>query len=47
MMNHMKNIELLGLARAKIIKENKDINERRKKIKALIDLSVDELKEKI
>ena len=29
------------------IKENKDINERRKKIKALIDLSVDELKEKI
>ena len=40
-------IELLGLARAKIIKENKDINERRKKIKALIDLSVDELKEKI
>lgn len=30
-------IELLGLARAKIIKENKDINERRKKIKALID----------
>ena len=41
------DIELLGLARAKIIKENKDINERRKKIKALIDLSVDELKEKI
>ena len=34
-------------AMLKIIKENKDINERRKKIKALIDLSVDELKEKI
>ena len=40
-------IELLGLARKKIIEENKDIKERRKKIKALIDLSIDELKEKI
>ena len=40
-------IELLGLARKKIIEENKDIKERRKKIKALIDLSVEELKEKI
>ena len=40
-------IELLGLARRKIIEENKDIKERRKKIKALIDLSIDELKEKI
>lgn len=40
-------IELLGLARKKIIEENKDIKERRNKIKALIDLSIDELKEKI
>ena len=40
-------IELLGLARKKIIKENKDIKERRKEIKTLINLSVDELKEKI
>lgn len=40
-------IELLGLARKRIIEENKDIRERRKKIKALIELSVDELKEKI
>lgn len=40
-------VELLGLARKKIIEENKDIKERRKKIKALIDLSIDELKEKI
>ena len=40
-------IELLGLARKKIIEENKDIKESRKKIKALIDLSIDELKEKI
>ena len=40
-------IELLGLARKKIIEKNKDIKERRKKIKALIDLSVEELKEKI
>ena len=40
-------IELLGLERKKIIEENKDIKERRKKIKALIDLSVEELKEKI
>lgn len=39
-------IELLGLARKKIIEENKDIKERRNKIKALIDLSIDELKEK-
>ena len=37
-----------GLEEAiKIIEENKDIKERRKKIKALIDLSVEELKEKI
>lgn len=40
-------IELLGLARKKIIEENKDIKQRRKKIKALIDLSLEELKEKI
>lgn len=40
-------IELLGLARKKIIEENKDIKQRRKKIKALIDLSIEELKEKI
>ena len=40
-------IELLGLARKRIIEENKDIRERRKKIKALIELSADELKEKI
>ena len=40
-------IELLGLARKKIIEENKNIKERRNKIKALIDLSIDELKEKI
>lgn len=40
-------VELLGLARKKIIEENKDIKERRKKIKALIGLSVEELKEKI
>lgn len=40
-------IELLGIARKKIIEENKDIKDRRKKIKALIDLSIDELKEKI
>ena len=40
-------IELLGLARKKIIEENKDIKERRKKIKALIGLSIEELKEKI
>ena len=40
-------VELLGLARKKIIEENKDIKDRRKKIKALIDLSIDELKEKI
>ena len=40
-------IELLGLARKKVIEENKDIKERRKEIKALIDLSIDELKEKI
>ena len=38
---------LMELARKKIIEENKDIKERRKKIKALIDLSVEELKEKI
>ena len=40
-------VELLGLARKKIIEENKDIKERRKKIKALIGLSIEELKEKI
>lgn len=40
-------IKLLGLARKKIINENKEINERKQKIKALIDLSIDELKEKI
>ena len=40
-------VELLGLARKKIIEENKDIKDRRKKIKALIDLSLEELKEKI
>lgn len=40
-------IQLLGLARKKIINENKDIKQRRQKIKALIDLSIEELKEKI
>lgn len=40
-------IKLLGLARKKIINENKEIKERKQKIKALIDLSIDELKEKI
>ena len=40
-------VELLGLVRKKIIEENKDIKERRKKIKALIGLSLEELKEKI
>lgn len=40
-------VELLGIARKRIIKENKDIEVRRKKIKELIDLSIEELKEKI
>ncbi len=45
--SYAEYIELLGLARKKIIEENKDIKERRQKIKALIDLSLYELKEKI
>ena len=40
-------VELLGLARKRILKEEKDIEIRRKKIKDLIDLSIEELKEKI
>ncbi len=40
-------VKLLGIARKRIIKENKDIEVRRKKIKELIDLSIEEVKEKI
>ena len=40
-------VELLGLARKRILNEEKDIEIRRKKIKDLIDLSIEELKEKI
>lgn len=40
-------IELLGLAREKILKENKDIQKRRLEIKELLNLSIEELKEKI
>lgn len=40
-------IELLGKARAKILKENKDKVERRKQIKELLNLTIKELKEKI
>ena len=37
-------VDLLGEARQKIIKNTEDIKERRKKLKELLDLSVDELK---
>ena len=38
-------VELLGLAREMIIENTSDIKERRKKLKELVDLSFDELRE--
>lgn len=40
-------VNLLGIARKTIIRETDDIKERRKQLKELLDLSVEELKEKL